>query len=236
MVDAVRLSSLTHEYPDGRVALSDVDLAIAEGERVALLGPNGAGKTTLALHLNGILLPTTGTVEIAGETVAKSNLPDIRATVGLVFQDPDDQLFMPTVGQDVAFGPRNFGVPAHDIPHRVARALGAVGLGDVIDRYPGHLSFGQRRRAAIATVLACEPAVMVLDEPTSNLDPAARGELLTILRELQITLIVISHDLGFVAELCGRAVILDGGRIVADGPADEVLGNRELLAAHQLIG
>lgn len=235
-VDAVRVTRLTHTYPDGRVALQGVDLVINAGKRVALLGPNGAGKTTLALHLNGILSPTSGRVEIAGTEVTKSTLPQVRAMVGLVFQDPDDQLFMPTVGQDVAFGPRNFGVPQQDIPSRVAQALDAVGLGEAHDRYPGHLSFGQRRRAAIATVLACEPSVMVLDEPTSNLDPAARAELRIILSALPITQVVISHDLGFVRDLCTRAVVLDAGRVVADRATPEVLGDEELLAAHQLIG
>lgn len=231
---AVQLEALTYAYPDGRVALAGVDLAIPAGERVAILGPNGAGKTTLALHLNGILRPTSGSVAIDGRGVTAENLPVVRSHVGLVFQDPDDQLFMPTVGQDVAFGPRNFGVEPEEIPSRVAQALAAVGLSDAADRYPGHLSFGQRRRAAIATVLACQPGVLVLDEPTSNLDPTARRELLKILRQLAVTQVIISHDLGFVAELCHRAIVLDSGRVVADRPVAQLLADRELLAAHQL--
>jgi cobalt/nickel transport system ATP-binding protein len=233
---AIELADVTHVYPDGRVALRGIDLTVSNGQRVGLLGPNGAGKTTLALHLNGILVPTTGSVHIDGVPVTPPNLARVRSRVGLVFQDPDDQLFMPTVGQDVAFGPRNFGVPAEQIPQRVASALSAVGLADAADRYPGHLSFGQRRRAAIATVLACEPSVLVLDEPTSNLDPAARAELLQILSSLAVTQVVISHDLSFVGQLCQRAVVIDSGRVVADDTADLVLNDHQLLAAHQLIG
>lgn len=231
---ALSLAGVTFAYPTGRRVLDGVNLTVAEGERVALLGPNGAGKTTLALHLNGILTATSGVIEVAGTRVVKKSLPKIRAQVGVVFQDPDDQLFMPTVGQDVAFGPMNFGVPASEVPYRVAEALTAVGMADSQDAYPGHLSFGQKRRVAIATVLACRPSVLVLDEPTSNLDPLARRELAAVLADLPVTVLMITHDLPFAWQMCERAVVLDEGRIVADASTREVLSDAELLAAHRL--
>ena len=231
---ALQLADVTFAYPTGRRVLDGVSLTLAEGERVALLGPNGAGKTTLALHLNGILTPTSGEIKVAGTRVSKKSLATVRAQVGLVFQDPDDQLFMPTVGQDVGFGPMNFGVPAAEVPHRVAAALAAVGMADAQDAYPGHLSFGQKRRVAIATVLACQPSVLVLDEPTSNLDPLARRELAEVVAGLAVTVLVITHDLPFAWQMCERSVILDNGRIVADSGTQTVLADSELLAAHRL--
>jgi len=231
---ALRVEELVYDYPDGRRALDSLDLEIGPGERVALLGPNGAGKTTLALHLNGILTPSSGVVEVGGEAVSNESLARVRQDVGLVFQDPDDQLFMPTVAQDVAFGPLNFGVPEGEIPDRVHRALAAVGMADAADSYPGHLSFGQRRRVAIATVLSCEPSVLVLDEPTSNLDPAARRDLAEVLDSLDVTVLMVTHDLPFAWQLCPRSVILDAGRIRADAATSEVLADSRLLAQHRL--
>ncbi|TDC58055.1 ABC transporter ATP-binding protein, partial [Micromonospora sp. KC207] len=225
-----------YAYPDGHVALHGVDLNVARGERVALLGPNGAGKTTLVLHLNGILTAAEGSVSVGGLTVNRDRdtLAEIRRRVGIVFQDPDDQLFLPTVAEDVAFGPANLGLRGAELAARVDEALAAVGMGEHRDRAPHHLSFGQRRRVAVATVLAMHPEVLVLDEPSSNLDPAARRELAEILRGLPVTLLMVTHDLPYALELCDRSVILDAGRIVADADTRALLKNAPLLAAHRL--
>jgi cobalt/nickel transport system ATP-binding protein len=234
MGDPVRIAGLRHVYPDGHVALDGVDLMVDAGERVAVLGPNGAGKTTLMLHLNGVLSATAGTVEIAAVTVSRKTLRDIRRRVGVVFQDPDDQLFMPTVAQDIAFGPANFGVSGADLQRRVAAALEVVGMTEHADRSPAHLSLGQRRRAALATVLACEPGVLVLDEPSANLDPVARRELAETLSGLQATMLIVTHDLPYAAQLCRRAVVIDDGVVVADGPMADILGDVALLSRHRL--
>ena len=228
---------LAYAYPDGYQALYGVDLAVARGERVALLGPNGAGKTTLALHLNGILRAGTGTIRIGGLEVRaadRQTLREVRRRVGLVFQDPDDQLFMPTVRDDVAFGPANLGLRGAELTERVDEALTAVGMADVADRPPHHLSFGQRRRVAVATVLAMRPEVLVLDEPTSNLDPASRRELADVIRSLDVTVLLVTHDLPYALELCPRAVVLSGGVIVADGATADILADETLLREHRL--
>jgi cobalt/nickel transport system ATP-binding protein len=221
-------------YPDGHQALFGVDLRIERGERVALLGPNGAGKTTLVLHLNGILRAGRGQVTVAGLPVGKPTLREVRRRVGIVFQDPDDQLFMPTVGEDVAFGPRNLGLPEAEVAARVAAALEQVGMAGFADRPPHHLSFGQRRRVAVATVLSMNPEILVLDEPSSNLDPAGRRELAEVLQALPVTLLMVTHDLPYALQLCPRSVVLDGGVIAADGPTRELLGDAPLLARHRL--
>lgn len=231
---AIRVENLSYHYPDGRVALDGVDLNIAPGERVAILGPNGAGKTTLMLHLNGVLSAGSGTVEIGGMALNRKNLREIRRRVGVVFQDPDDQLFMPTVAQDVAFGPANFGVTGDALAERVQAALEIVSMTEHADRSPAHLSGGQRRRAALATVLACEPEILVLDEPSANLDPVARRELAETLATLSATMVIVTHDLPYAAQLCERAIVLDSGVVVADDSVTVVLSDRELLAAHRL--
>jgi cobalt/nickel transport system ATP-binding protein len=226
---AIDARGLRYRYPNGVVGLDGVDLRIAHGERVAVLGPNGAGKTTLMLHLNG-LLRGDGELDVAGIADAR----ELRAAVGLVFQDPDDQLFMPTVAEDVAFGPLNLGLPRDEVAARVAAALAAVRMEHVQRRAPHQLSLGQRRRVAIATVLAMRPRLLVLDEPSANLDPRARRELLDVLDDIDRTMLVVTHDLPFAARLCERAVILSGGRVVADGPCTELLADEDLLAAHDL--
>jgi cobalt/nickel transport system ATP-binding protein len=231
---AVHVQGLVYSYPDGSHALRGVDLDITAGERVAVLGPNGAGKTTLILHLNGILLPQAGEVAIGGLPVTKANFKEIRRRVGVVFQDPDDQLFMPTVRDDVAFGPANLGLAGDAVEARVHAALDAVGMDGAGGRPPHHLSFGQRRRVALATVLAMDPQILVLDEPTSNLDPAARRDLADILVTLPVTAIIVTHDLPYALELCPRSVILNDGVIVADAPTADLLGDAELMAANRL--
>ncbi|GAA2738065.1 ABC transporter ATP-binding protein [Actinocorallia aurantiaca] len=234
---SLEVSGLAYAYPDGTQALFGVDAVIGKGERVALLGPNGAGKTTFVLHLNGILHGGAGTVRVGGLPVDprdKKALKEIRRRVGLVFQDPDDQLFMPTVREDVAFGPANLGVRGAELERRVAAALERVGMAHVADRAPQHLSFGQRRRVAVATVLAMEPEILVLDEPSSNLDPASRRELAEILLSLDVTVLMVTHDLPYAAQLCPRALILSGGVIAADGPTLGLLADEELMAAHRL--
>ncbi|HEV8653079.1 MAG TPA: ABC transporter ATP-binding protein [Actinomycetes bacterium] len=231
---ALQVEGLAFAYPDGHQALFGVDLRIERGERVALLGPNGAGKTTLVLHLNGVLLPGAGHVRVGGLPVANEHLKEVRRRVGIVFQDPDDQLFMPTVAEDVAFGPANLGLRGAELETRVKSALFAVGMDGYADRPPHHLSFGQRRRVAVATVLAMEPEILVLDEPSSNLDPASRRELADILTELDITMLMVSHDLPYALELCPRAVVMSGGAVVADGPTARILADAELMAANRL--
>jgi len=231
---SLQVSGLAYAYPDGTQALFGVDLTITRGERVALLGPNGAGKTTLVMHLNGILTAGHGTVEVAGLPVRADTLREIRRRVGLVFQDPDDQLFMPTVREDVAFGPANLGVRGADLERRVTHALDRVGMLEAANRPPHHLSFGQRRRVAVATVLAMEPEILVLDEPSSNLDPASRRELAQILKNLDVTVLMVTHDLPYALELCERSLILSRGVIAADGATRSLLADDELLAAHRL--
>ena len=234
---SLEISGLAYAYPDGNQALYGVNLSINQGERVALLGPNGAGKTTLVLHLNGIIPTVQGQVRVAGELVdskSAESIKSIRHKVGIVFQDPDDQLFMPTVGQDVAFGPYNAGLRGPELEKAVKEALELVGMSEFIDRPPHHLSFGQRRRVAVATVLAMKPEILVMDEPSSNLDPAARRELAEIITSLDVTLLMVTHDLPFAYELCQRAVILSAGVVAADDEISSVLANKQLLNAHRL--
>ena len=231
------IEELAFAYPDGNQALFGVNLRIERGERVALLGPNGAGKTTLVMHMNGIHPAEHGKVSVAGEvidTTDKDLLRRIRGKVGVVFQDPDDQLFMPTVGEDVAFGPYNMGIRGAELDKAVDEALAMVHMSEFNERPPHHLSFGQRRRVAVATVLAMKPEILVLDEPSSNLDPAGRRELAEILRSLDVTIVMVTHDLPYAFELCERSVILSGGVIVADGKTSNILKDQPLLAKNRL--
>lgn len=234
MTPALHISGLRFSYPDGTKVLDGVDFSMDPGERAALLGPNGAGKTTLLLHLIGILGGGEGTISVAGKRLDEDSLQEIRRCVGLVFQDPDDQLFMPTVYEDVAFGPANFGVSREDMDERVAEALAAVGMAGSEHRAPHHLSGGERRRVAVATVLACRPEILVLDEPSSNLDPAGRRELAEVLEGLDTTILLVTHDLPYALQVCDRAVVMNAGAIVADGPIETVLGDPVVMAANRL--
>jgi len=230
---AVEVIDLRFAYPDGVQALRGVNLTIRRGEKVALLGPNGAGKSTLLLHLNGILRGK-GQVRIAGVPLRADNLAQVRACVGLVFEDPDDQLFSPTVLEDVSYGPLYMGLPREEVSERARRALAQVGMTGFEERSPHRLSLGQKKRIAIATVLSMEPAILALDEPTASLDPRARRELIHLLRDLPQTMIVSTHDIPLVRDLLPRTVVMDGGVIVADGETRAILSDSALLAAHGL--
>jgi len=230
----VEVQDLTHTYPDGTEAVRGVSLRIHSGESVALVGANGAGKSTLLLHLNGVLIPQSGTVRIGEAQVAKAALPDIRRAVGMIFQDPDDQLFMPTVAEDVAFGPLNLGLAPEEVDRRVAAALLQVDAAHLRDRPPYRLSGGEKRLAAIATVLAVRPDILVMDEPSSSLDPRARRRLIELLAGLAHTKIIATHDLDLALDLCERTVVLREGRIVADGPTGAIFADDCLLLASHL--
>jgi len=230
---SIEVQDLTFSYPDGHPALRGVSFMIAPGEKVALVGPNGAGKSTLLLHLNGILRGA-GQVTVCGQVLTDKTVGAIRSAVGMVFEDPDDQLFSPTVFDDVAFGPMYQGLPKPEVSSRVAAALSAVGMADRATRISHHLSSGEKKRIAIATVLAMEPEVLALDEPTSGLDPRARRGLIRLLGDLPMTMLVSTHDLRMVHELLPRTIILDAGLIAADGPTSDLLADPELLQAHGL--
>ena len=233
MHHTIEVEKLSYSYPDGHVALREASLIIAPGEKVALVGPNGAGKSTLMLHLNGIL-QGQGSVRVCGLEVIKANLGKVRAAVGLVFQNPDDQLFSPTVFDDVAFGPIYQGLKKAEVEERVQQALDAVHMREYAQRVSHHLSVGEKKRIAIATVMSMEPEILVLDEPSAGLDPRARRSLINLLRELPQTMLVSTHDLRLVHELFPRTVIMDDGRIVADGPTEQLLNDEALLNAHGL--
>ncbi len=232
--DVLQVVDLHFSYPDGHVALNGVNLSLCKGDKVALVGPNGAGKSTLMLHLNGILNGGKGSVSVAGLPVSEKNLPQIRAAVGLVFQNPDDQLFSPTVFEDVAFGPLHIGYPEAEVRKRVEQALARVRMSAYRDRLSHHLSVGEKKRIAIATVLSMDPQLLVLDEPSAGLDPRARRTLINLLKELDITMLVSTHDLALAREIFPRMVIMDEGHIVADGPTAKLLDNVPLLEAHGL--
>lgn len=226
----VATDGLRHVWPGGDVALAGIDLTIDAGERVALLGRNGAGKTTLVHHLLGLLTPTAGRVLVGETPYSEDNARELRRGIGLVFQDADDQLFMPTVLEDVAFGPANLGLEGDALKARAVDALASVGADHLVDKAPHHLSGGERRRVAIAGVLAMDPDLIILDEPTSGLDPAGRRDLEDLLDGLGEALLLVTHDLDFARRLCGRAIVLDKGQVVADGPIDGVLADEGWLA------
>ncbi len=231
----IEIEGLTYHYPDGRCALSGVTLCVRAGERVALVGPNGAGKSTLLLHLNGILRATEGTIRAGGLPLSDRTLGQIRAMVGLVFQNPDDQLFSTHVFQDVAFGPLHMGLPEDKVRERVEWALAAVGMSGYGERMSYHLSLGEKKRIALATVLSMEPRILALDEPTAGLDPRARRGLIRLLAGLDgQTLLIASHDMRLVRDLCTRMVVLDGGVVVADGPTALLIHDSALLEQHGL--
>ncbi|MBC8097313.1 MAG: ABC transporter ATP-binding protein [Akkermansiaceae bacterium] len=237
MTSAIEITNLRYGYHDGTQALRGISFNVAAGECVALLGPNGSGKSTLLLHLNGILPEKAGAenaVKILGEPVTSRNLETIRRQVGLLFQDPDDQLFCPTVEEDVAFGPRQLGLSDREVDDRVHQALTQVNLHGFNHRATHHLSHGEKRRVCLAGVLACEPAVLVLDEPTSDLDPRGRREFKALLQQIPATKLIATHDLELAVELCARAIILDRGEVVADGPVTELLNDEALMLAHGL--
>jgi cobalt/nickel transport system ATP-binding protein len=239
MIDAqikttvVKVDDLHFSYPDGHIALRGISLYLCLGDKVALVGPNGAGKSTLMLHLNGIL-NGHGAIEVGGVQLTKDNLPVIRAMVGLVFQNPDDQLFSPTVFDDVAFGPLHMGLPEAEVISRVDKALDAVRMSSYRDRLSHHLSVGEKKRIAIATVLSMDPKILILDEPSAGLDPRARRTLINLLRELPITMLVSTHDMKLVQELFPRTSVMDDGRVVADGKTKGILEDEQLLNEHGL--
>ena len=225
----ITVDDLSFAYPDGTRALDGVSFGAGHGEAIAVVGANGAGKSTLLLHLNGLLTPEHGSVDIGGVPVTKATLPDIRRTVGMVFQDPDDQLFMPTVAEDVGFGPLNLGLAPEEVAARVHAALARVAAEHLAERPPYRLSGGEKRVVAIATVLAMEPKVLVMDEPSSGLDPRARRRLIDLLESFEHTRLVATHDLDLAATLCERTIVLGRGRVLADRPTADVFRDDALL-------
>jgi cobalt/nickel transport system ATP-binding protein len=231
--EIVTIKNLSFGYPDGQQALNDVNLTIYRGESVALVGPNGAGKSTLILHFNGVLR-SNGHIRLLGKPIDDKNLKWVRSKVGLVFQNPDDQLFSPTVFDDVAFGPINMGYSDDEVHQAVTKALEMVGMAGFEKRSPHHLSIGEKKRIAIATVLSMSPEILVIDEPSSNLDPRGKWELIGVLESLPVTRVIVSHDLELVEALCQRVIILDGGHVTADGATKDILADKKLLAEHGL--
>jgi cobalt/nickel transport system ATP-binding protein len=230
----ISVRDLGYTYPDGTRALDGVSFEVGHGEAIAVVGANGAGKSTLLMHLNGLLTPAEGEVRIGGTPVVRSTLPDIRRTVGMIFQDPDDQLFMPTVAEDVGFGPLNLGLPPKEVATRVDQVLTRVAAAHLKERPPYRLSGGEKRAVSIASVLAMEPNILVMDEPSSSLDPRARRGLIDLLRSFEHTRIIATHDLDLAAELCERTLVMSAGTVVADGATREIFTDDELLAASGL--
>ena len=231
----IKIEDLNYAYPDGNIVLEGINLDIFEGEALGIIGPNGAGKTTLLLHFNGLLNGNgKEKIKILGLEINNKNLREIRQAVGFVFQDPEDQLFMPTVYEDVSFGPANLGWDGDTVKEQTQKALEEVGLFDKADHLSHHLSLGEKKKVSIATVLSMKPEILVLDEPSANLDPAARRHLIDLLKRLSVTKIIAGHDLELILELCNRVVVLDKGKIVADGDTRAILSNPSLMEQHSL--
>ncbi|MCX5831975.1 MAG: ABC transporter ATP-binding protein [Deltaproteobacteria bacterium] len=230
----VEFKNVCFRYPDGTEALKGISFRITHGESVGIVGANGAGKSTLLLHMNGYLLPTSGTVNIGDLSVTKKSRQDIRRKVGIVFQNPDDQLFMPTVFDDVAFGPLNLGMDETSVRERVNEALRLVNSLDLCDKPPHHLSCGQKSAVAIAAVMSMEPDILVMDEPAANLDPKSRRSLITLLKTFAHSKIIASHDLDLILDVCKRCIVIKDGAVVADGPSTEILANQTLLEENNL--
>jgi len=230
----LEISNLTYEYPDGYKALNEISFDLEEGDSLGILGPNGAGKTTLILHLNGILGEMDGSIKLNNLEFVEDNLAEIRKTVGVVFQDPDDQLFMPTVLEDVMFGPKNFGFSEVASRENAEEALKMVGMNDYQEKAPHHLSFGQKRKVAIASVLASKPQLLVLDEPSSNLDPSSRRELIDILLSLEISIVLVTHDLPMALEICPKSIVVNSGLITENGKTKDLLTNNKVMKENRL--
>ena len=230
----LEISNLTYEYPDGYKALNEISFELEEGDSLGILGPNGAGKTTLILHLNGILGELDGSIKLNNVEFVEDNLAEIRKTVGVVFQDPDDQLFMPTVLEDVMFGPKNFGFSEEASKENAEEALKMVGMNDYQEKAPHHLSFGQKRKVAIASVLASKPQLLVLDEPSSNLDPSSRRELIDILLSLEISIVLVTHDLPMALEICPKSIVVNSGLITENGKTIDLLTNNKVMRENRL--
>lgn len=230
----LEISNLTYEYPDGYKALNEISFDLEEGDSLGILGPNGAGKTTLILHLNGILGELDGSIKLNNVEFVEDNLAEIRKTVGVVFQDPDDQLFMPTVLEDVMFGPKNFGFSDEASKENAEEALKMVGMNDYQEKAPHHLSFGQKRKVAIASVLASKPQLLVLDEPSSNLDPSSRRELIDILLSLEISIVLVTHDLPMALEICPKSIVVNSGLITENGKTIDLLTNNKVMRENRL--
>ena len=230
----LEIANLTYEYPDGYKALNEISFNLEEGDSLGILGPNGAGKTTLILHLNGILGEMDGSIKLNNLEFVEDNLAEIRKTVGVVFQDPDDQLFMPTVLEDVMFGPKNFGFSEEASRENAEEALKMVGMNDYQEKAPHHLSFGQKRKVAIASVLASKPQLLVLDEPSSNLDPSSRRELIDILLSLEISIVLVTHDLPMALEICPKSIVVNSGLITENGKTKDLLTNNKVMKENRL--
>ena len=230
----LEITNLTYEYPDGYKALNEISFNLEEGDSLGILGPNGAGKTTLILHLNGILGEMDGSIKLNNLEFVEDNLAEIRKTVGVVFQDPDDQLFMPTVLEDVMFGPKNFGFSEEASRKNAEEALKMVGMNDYQEKAPHHLSFGQKRKVAIASVLASKPQLLVLDEPSSNLDPSSRRELIDILLSLDISIVLVTHDLPMALEICPKSIVVNSGLITENGKTKDLLTNNKVMKENRL--